>query len=162
MDVLDVQLGAVYDVRQRAVELIAQLPSRDQGVDGGGVVAEDLGVRERRRGEPVRTRRGRRGGRGRGRRRAPHEGWGSARGVVSRAPSLAREYLVRGDHADERVGRVVGVRTRRNAVYTGGVRVDSPRASLERRFDLSERRIAARVEAEERVQARPAVVTEDR
>ena len=162
MDVLDVQLGAVYDVRQRAVELIAQLPSRDQGVDGGGVVAEDLGVRERRRGEPVRTRRGRRGGRGRGRRRAPHEGWGSARGVVSRAPSLAREYLVRGDHADERVGRVVGVRTRRNAVYTGGVRVDSPRASLERRLDLREGRIAARVEAEERVQAGAAVVTEDR
>ena len=160
MDVLDVQLGAVYDVRQRAVELIAELPSRDQGVDGGGVVAEDLGVRERRRGEPVRTRRRRRG---RGRRRAPHEGWGSARGVVSRAPSLAREYLVRGDHADERVGRVVGVRTRRNAVHSsGGVRVDSPRASLERRFDLSARRIAARVEAEERVQARPAVVAEDR
>jgi hypothetical protein len=40
--------------------------------------------------------------------------------------------------------------------------VDSPRASLERRFDLRERRIAARVEAEERVQAGAAVVTEDR
>ena len=117
-DSLDVEFGSAEDAREGGVQLAAERGARDERVDGAAVVAEYLGVAEQGGPGVVLVFRGfgTPGARGEapGGAAKPTAG---ALGVVQRAPTLAREDLVRRDGADEGVGarvRLVRVAARQH------------------------------------------------